>query len=82
MTPVEGPAFGGEDGGLSPPSLRFGVTGMEDGMAGSAVAGLAGAKPMRNGGCCSGAFGGSTADTGFSGSGKFGKAGAGCSSAC
>jgi len=53
---------------------------MEDGMAGSAVTGLAGAKPMRKGVCSPDGFCGSATDDGFSGSGKFGKAGAGWSS--
>src|SRR5208282_162200 len=70
-----GPASG-EDGGGTPPSLCFGATGAEDGVCGLLTAGSDGAKPIRNGGCSPGDFGGSIAGDGFSLSGKFGSGGA------
>src|ERR1039458_7885266 len=70
------------DGGWTPPSLCFSATGGEDGVCGSLATGLDGAKPIRNGDCSPGDFGGSIAGDGFSFSGKFGSAGAGWSSVC
>jgi hypothetical protein len=62
---ADGGSVSGEDGGWT----------AEDGVCGSMVAGLAGAKPIRNGGCSPGDFGGSIAGDGFSFSGKFGSGG-------
>jgi hypothetical protein len=72
---ADGGSVSGEDGGWTPPSLCFGETGAEDGVCGSLAIGFDGAKPIRNGGCSPGDFGGSIAGDGFSFSGKFGNAG-------